>query len=87
MFLTVCHFFNSWGVNRSGYDTNVGYDVICQRDITVVLHGNSVIVLVCLEEEECCNNGLPCAPESLVTVVTVVTMVTMCSTGSRRLCQ
>ena len=56
MFLTVCHFFNSWGVNRSGYDTNVGYDVICQRDITVVLHGNSVTVFLCLDEV-CRNHG------------------------------
>ena len=76
------------------YPTIVLKHVICQRDITMDLHGNSVIVLVCLEEEYH-NHELPCAPESLVvshcvttvTTVTVFTMVTMCNTGSRRLYQ
>ena len=71
------------------YQTIVLKHVICQRDITMDLHGNSVMVLVCLEEE-CCNHGSQSTPESLVvshcvttvTTVTVFTMVTMCNTGS-----
>lgn len=76
------------------YPTIVLKHVICQRDITMDLHGNSVTVLVCLEEE-CRNHGSQSTLESLVeshcvttvTTVTVVTMVTMCNTGSSRLCQ